>query len=392
MALPTIQVTAGFASGNADISAYLRNSGFTINRGSNTIPTTGFIANAGTFSCTLDNRDRRFDPNYTAGPYGTDVVPGCPLLVQATYGINQYSIFDGRVDAWPQQYPSSHADQIVAVTATDITNLFSDAQLTLTRGVESSGARIDAVTTAVGFFGSTAISTGRATVNPLNKSTVSAWSEMTDVTMAEWGDLYISATGYLTFRDRDLILSETRSNTSQGTFGDQGSELPYTEVTMTEPGDLPIINDVTITYNDTGSFVNVQDATSQSKPWGRKSLNVNLPINDRYAAQAYAQWILYRFAYPVTTFASMTLAPNRTDVNMWDQVLYRELGDLITVNFTPKGPGSRISKKCFIRGISHSYASGGDWKTTYSLEDATWTTNVARWDVNHWDDGSVYGL
>lgn len=422
VAAPTLELDAGFEAGGGfayydagftyddgsvygpvtatNISAYGRDEqGIQINRGVSSIITQAFTANAGVLTATLDNRDRRFDPNHLSGPYVeggvSKVVPGVPIIAKTAYNSITYTLFTGMADEWPQQYPNIGTDQVIDLRATDGTQLFAGASLNITRSAEQSGARIQAVLDAIGYSGPSAISTGNATVAALANSTVSAWSHMQDVANAEWGDLYFSANGTLTFRSRDLIFSESRSVTSQATFGDAGTELRYSDVQMGSP---PIVNDVTITYSDTGSQVTSANLTSQNKPWGKKSLTLALPLASSSVAQQYADWIIARYAYPVTTFASITIAPQRGSGvtsglnNLLPQAFGRELGDRITVKRTPQGGGSRLSKDCFVRGISHTYADHVWKRTVFTLQDASFTSTLARYDVSTYDGGDIYSL
>ncbi len=380
-----------------DITRYARDSGFTITRGVSDIVTTGFVANAATYEGTLDNRDRRFDPNNTAGPYRTAginrVVPGVPLIARGNYAGNAFDIFTGRVDEWPQNYPNIGVDQTIELKATDLTGLLSTADIQTKRPAEYSGARIAAILSLCGYDGPTAISHGNQIVGPLQFSQISAMSHIEDVVNAEWGEWYVDKSGVPTFRSRDDILSDNRSRISQATFGDAGTELRYSDIQMGSP---PIINDVTIIYNDKGATVRSQDLSSQAQPWRRRSLGSQaLPIFQKPAAQQYADWIIQRYGNPVTTFASISFKPARDPGNLWSQALGRELGDRITVKRTPLGGGARLSTECFIRGIRHEYADRA-WTTTFTLQDAGWTSNLARYDVSKYDvpSGSpdVYAL
>ena len=73
----------------------------------------------GTANVVLSNADRRFDPEYAAGPYFGAVTPGRPIRVQASYaGGTTYGVFFGWVDGWAQEY-SFPSDATVNITASD---------------------------------------------------------------------------------------------------------------------------------------------------------------------------------------------------------------------------------------------------------------------------------
>lgn len=396
MALPTWVDTAGFAGGDADITADGRDvPGWTSMRGSSSIVSGAYIADAGYYTSQLDNRARLYDPLYASGTYYGDLVPGVPFQKVATYAATAYEVFTGTVDGWPQFYPISGLDQTVDLQCTDAIGAFADAQLAFTRPAERSGTRIAAVVTEVGWGGPTDIAPGTTLVGPLTNWSASAWSHMQDVANCEFADLYVSADGTLVFRDRTEITTATRSTVSQASFGDT-SGLKYSDVTMGSP---PIVNDCTVTYGDNARQETFQDTTSMAQPWGTRSLNLNLPFQTASDARTYARWICQLFSNPITTITSMTIKPERDPANLWPQVLGREIGDLITVTRTPgvdSGNGQLVSstaitKTVWIRGIQHSYANRA-WTTTFWLQDAGWSQGLARFDTSTFDGPDVFGL
>lgn len=106
------------------VTPYVR--GFTINRGRNSEFTT---YGPGTVSIALDNRDRRFDPEHTTGPYFGDLNPMVPVRVQATYSGTTYTMFYGFVTGWPTVYNQSNTDAVSSVTAVDATRLLANLPL-----------------------------------------------------------------------------------------------------------------------------------------------------------------------------------------------------------------------------------------------------------------------
>jgi len=422
MSAPTLELVAGFEASQGtsyafydvtdyndgttyapdviehDITAYGREgAGLTVTRGVQQVITTGFGAQAGVLSVVLDNRDRRFDPNYFTGPYveaGTSrVAPNVPIILRTTYNAVDYDVFYGYADDWPQGYPAFGKDQVVPLEATDATQLFANTNVQITRPAEQSGERIRAIIAAVGYEGPTSIGTGNATISALTRGSVSAWSHMVDVANTEWGDLYFSKSGVLTFRSRDQIFSQTRSVTSQATFGDSGTDLRYSGCEMASK---PLYNRVVLTYSDRGLQVTADNATSQ-REHGMQVLNLTLPFALKAQAQQYANWIVQRYADYVVTFASIEIRPSRGNNvtsganNLLPQAFGRELGDRITVKRTPLS-GPILSADVFIRGITHSYQNAVWQSTKFTLQDAEWTTTLAHYNGNNYDDGSVYAL
>ena len=128
-----VSFTVGMAFGDepldtspswTDVTEYVR--GFTINRGRNSEFST---YGPGTVSIALDNRDRRFDPEHTTGPYCGDLNPMVPVRVQATLSGTTYTMFYGFVTGWPTVYNQSNTDAVSSMTAVDATRLLANLSL-----------------------------------------------------------------------------------------------------------------------------------------------------------------------------------------------------------------------------------------------------------------------
>lgn len=84
----------------------------------------------GTAQLVLSNADRRFDPEYTAGPYYGAVTPGRPVRVRASYsGGTTYGVFLGFIDSWQQQYEQPN-DATVVISASDAFKILNQLVLT----------------------------------------------------------------------------------------------------------------------------------------------------------------------------------------------------------------------------------------------------------------------
>lgn len=106
-----------------DVSAYVREVSTSRGRSSelDTFQT-------GSASITLSNADRRFDPEYSAGPYYGTLTPLRPVRIRAQYGAGSTTnLFFGWIEQWPQSYVNP-TDATVTVTASDsfkVLNLIS---------------------------------------------------------------------------------------------------------------------------------------------------------------------------------------------------------------------------------------------------------------------------
>lgn len=102
MTLPVLKVEMAFgydpyntAPAWTDITRYvLKSPGVKVDRK---------LGQAGTITMTLKNRDRRFDPTHSTGPYYGQLVRGVQVRVTCTHSASTYTLGEGWVKGWPQQ-------------------------------------------------------------------------------------------------------------------------------------------------------------------------------------------------------------------------------------------------------------------------------------------------
>lgn len=131
MAKPTVRVRIGFTDGPyetaptwTDVTSYVRN--IQTSRGR-----TDDWQNFGTGNATvvLDNRDRRYDPTYSAGPYYGNLLPRRQIRIDATTdSVTYYNIFRGFIDGWPVNLTNAGFDSTVTVTCYDALGLLAQEQ------------------------------------------------------------------------------------------------------------------------------------------------------------------------------------------------------------------------------------------------------------------------
>lgn len=386
-----LTLTAHFAGGDADLSQYIRDQAFNVSRGSGQQAMTSLIADEGTFTATLTNTDRKFDPSFTAGPHFGELVPGVPMDFIATWDSNDYPLFAGANTQWPQIYPNQRIDQVTQIACADAVRAFSRADVTDVFPKGLTGARIQAVVDAIGWPGATSISDGTAYVPFTGDGTSAskAWSLMADACSAEWGALYVSSAGALVSLDRPTIATGSGWDTPAAVFGDahDGIELPFFDA-VPNFDDARIVNDANNVYNQYGSKAHAEDLISQGQPWGKQTWSQNFPMSSGMLARSYVHEIVRRFADPTIRIDKLVVKPQNSPAVLWPVVLSLELGQQITVRVTPQGGGDRIEQTCYIQHIQHDYSSGV-WLTTYDLNDSSLVTVNAFYDGSFNYDGSL---
>ena len=371
-----------------DITTYLR--AFTTRRGrANELGE--FVA--GTMSFSVSNADNRFNPNNTSSPYydsgnaRTKIQPLKRVRMSATYDSTTYRIFEGFLQSVPVKFISEGADSIVTFTCVDAFKIFQSSQLdgvgwrlglagfseldTSTRlsyvdEQELSSARITRILDSIGFPSNRRdILTGTKQVIS-QAITTNVLTGLRECETAENGQFFIAKDGKATFRNRDYKLSNANAITVQGIFSNDGSNLPYTNVS-TSFDDNEIIN-VYEWQRSGGSVQYKADADSVLRYRAKESNKSTININDSDVLSIIEQKIA-ETSLPILRIDELTCNP-RENVSLWEQVLGREFGDRISVKIV-NVDGSSFTDELWIESISHNVnASSQSWSWTATLSPA----------------------
>jgi len=131
MAYPTTIVEIAFTSGPyvvsptwVDVTSYVRE--ITTRRGRS-----DEFQNfeAGTATIVLDNRDRRFDPMNTAGPYYGNLLPRRQIRIRGTATTTPIGVFRGYVSGWPVEITDAGFDSTVSLECFDAMGLLSQEEI-----------------------------------------------------------------------------------------------------------------------------------------------------------------------------------------------------------------------------------------------------------------------
>lgn len=405
MSFPTVTVEAGFALGAStstyltlddpargkldvatlapdvvwtDISAYLRS--FWCRRGASRVDGPVLHWEAGAASIELDDSDRRFDPNNLAGPYvsggATQVKPLVAIRIRATFGGVTYDVWRGFAESWQSKYMGPNLT-VCTLTAADATKPLAAAirsAVAPAGASEDTGARVNRVLDSASWPSvDRVVATGDSTLQATTLDGA-AWTELQLATDSEIGELYNDAAGRVVFRNRQAVVEDTRSNTSQVTFGDGGgSELPYRDVTL-DYSDQQLINTARITRAG-GTEQVVQDATSQSEFLVHTFERSDVLLETDGAAADYAGWVVSQAKDPELRFTELIVDGRdpdpATEALKFAQILSREIGDRITGRRRPPGGGALIERDVLIRGVRHECPGDLTWTTTWALQSGT---------------------
>lgn len=367
-----------------DISPWVRNWSF--RRGASRGDGVGLRYEAGTATIQLNNGDRRFDPTHLGGPYvsggETALVPMVRVRITAVWAGAGYVLWTGYADSWTPDY-STPTWSTVTLQATDAFKVFASVDRTggaAVGGSELSGARVNRILDDIDWpTDDRDIAAGDSQL----QATTLAGNALTELHLvqdSERGEFFMNAAGSATFRNRRAVLFETRSVTSQVTFGDAGigaGEVPYAQAAVSND-DATMANEVSITR--VGGTTQTASDTASVQRFLRKTYSrTDLLVLTDAEALNVASWILSQSKDPELRFVSITLpVPEAgTGSTVWPLVLERELGDRVTVIRRPPGGGDPNERDLFIRSVEHS-SDGANYTVTFQLQSAA---KYAFWTI-----------
>jgi hypothetical protein len=203
-------------------------------------------------------------------------------------------------------------------------------------------------------------------------------SMLQKVEETEQGALFVDTAGRVRFVGRNSLLTAPYT-TSQGTFGDAGSELEFADLSYVYDDQL-IYNDVQVSRQD-GITQVVGDATSQARYLRRSKVFDGMLYSTDAEARDLASWFLTHYKDPVLRATNLRLEPSAgNETTHFPHALGRELLDRVTVRRRPQNLGAAIDQQTLIEGISHD-VTAVEWVTTWNLSPAEtqtyWILGVA---------------
>jgi hypothetical protein len=313
----------------------------------------------------LITTQRTYDPDNASGAHYGQIKVGRWIRVKATYDSTDYQIYQGVIRDWEFNY--SFPNESVAIPrANDFLYDLTNTNVSTTTSASLSGTVIGEILNQANII-PRVLDAGQETFQAVTLSGTSALSALQTAVTSEGGGLgaiYANTSNQIVFEDRQSLTANSRSNTSQGTFG--GSALPIADFSLEYAGDL-IKNDVSLTRIGGAAQIKT-DADSQSDYGIRSFKQTGLYNNSDSNTAAIAQTYVDAFAEPELRVRSIKLHPRHNDALMI-QCLSRQIRDRITVTYNPP-PSGTVTKDYFISGIDHEI-SAQNFVTTFTLESVT---------------------
>lgn len=342
---------------------------------------------AGTAVITLSNKDARFTPANTSGPYTsatgtTKIVPKVPVRIRATWAGTTYGIFFGRVNSWADDYPGVGKDCVTTITCSDVSAdlaLVQLATIASTGSGESAGQRINRILSAAGWRWGTDL--GTSSLTTMQATTLGANAlDLAQLTVAsEGGVLFADGDGNLVFQESSYPASASRARTAQITFGSDAGEVRFADPQLTYDDTL-IYNSIIFTRVG-GAAQSATDSDSIALYGIRSRTRSDLICSSDAQALSLARNELLRYGRPEYRVSGLTVRGATSAATYWPLLLGSRFGDLCSAK-VPTPSGLTLNRSVFVSGLSHVMSPDAGWVTRFGFTSASpWI----GWDIGLWD-------
>ena len=251
MAVPTIEAIINFSTGPSFAQAMILNTGILdtniladstavivdvsdqissiqIKRGRNA---QADQFQTGTLSLRIVDQAGDFNPLNTSGPYYGLLNPMVKIQINAVSLGVTYPLYSGFITSFTTTSPSKALDDVVytMIDAVDAFRLAQMAQITTVAGSSSgdlSGTRINQILDQIAWPASMRdVDAGQTTVQANSNAAATALASMQKIELAEYGALYVDASGSFVFQDREVTAGSVGGAAT--VFADDGTGIPY---------------------------------------------------------------------------------------------------------------------------------------------------------------------
>ncbi len=400
---PTLQVLVSFVSAPLDDPVFWTDISPYVQGGSSQRGRTSELEQfpAGVATLVLDNSItdgsyRPFDPDDPASPFYGTLTTNRRCRIQAVWDGTTYILFDGYIEDWPSDVIPSQDWSEITVTATDAFGLFAGRKIRPAKpftigdpvlgilddpsiviagvprfGEQRSGQRIDRVLDIIGWpEGRRDVDEGLTRlIEHTPPETASVLDYLQQIARSEYGRLFVSADGDITFRQRRAWTRRTAELVSQVTLSDDPSgstEFAYEQLKL-RPGGRQNVKNLVVRGVEGGRTFTKTDQASIDSYGLLEDSQTDLLMLVAQEAQDQASYVLARFKDSLRTIESVTLNPiGAPAAGLYEHLLGREIGERITVERSPR-PGVSTSAEFWIEGVAHQFGGDLRWQTTWFL-------------------------
>ena len=313
---------------------------------------------AGVVTVTANNSDRLFDPLYESSIFFGALVPGREMRIYA----NDIPVFFGFIDDFDIQYQPT-VDSTVSITASDAFSKLTKAKLPLyTPTVQLPGDRINTVLSLPEVdwpLDKRNIEIGETQLldTDIAEDTV-VLDYLQLVNNSEFGTLFISKDGKITFKERNSLPATVDVIISDEMAGGVHTDIPFTDISVVY-GSEYLYNRVVVSNDDIIPEEAIAEDIDSQTLYGVLTYSATgLLVLNVTDLQALANTLVAKYAAPQYRFESVTVILDELDTLDQQKLLNTEIGDILNVRFEPSNIPPAIDQFCRVIGIGHSWSLG----------------------------------
>lgn len=334
----------------------------------------------GVLTMRLDCNDGALDAEWSGSPYYGKFTVRRPVYFGFYLGGVLCPLFKGVIRKKPLVFPSIKTCE-VQLEAADPRLLLGDARRSKTYEAALSGTRLAEIADDAGLPGTGLgspgdshrdIDTGGFTMAEETIENRPLLEHLEQVAMSEGGRVFFTAGGALRHIDQRSLLSDAVYTEPQAVFGDDGSELPYRSITISDD-DEQYYSEARLT-NTSGDEVFVEDAAT-SEEYGAATLTRSeLLLETESELEDLGYYLLNRHKPNVQRIPAIELPMSGQGdqfPGLWNVIASYDLATRFEVR---KRPGGRYlkSQEVNLEGLTHE----GDY------QKGTWRTVLRLWPAD----------
>ena len=321
----------------------------------------------GTLSLRIVDQAGDFNPLNTSGPYYGLLNPMVKVQINAVSLGVTYPLYSGFITSFTTTSPSKALDDVVytMIDAVDAFRLAQMAQITTVAGSSAgdlSGTRINQILDQIAWPASMRdVDAGQTTVQANSNAAATALASMQKIELAEYGALYVDASGSFVFQDRAVTAGSVGGAAT--VFADDGTGIPYFNAVW-RLDDTLIYNSANITR--TGGTAQVAtNAASIAKYFEHSYNQTNMMMETDAVALDYA--LAYVASRAETSIRCDAITLDLYRANYAAGILAAmelDYFDNVTISTTQPG-ASTLTKTLQVFGVAYAI-SPNNFKVTFT--------------------------
>jgi hypothetical protein len=321
----------------------------------------------GTLSLRIVDQAGDFNPLNTSGPYYGLLNPMVKVQINAVSLGVTYPLYSGFITSFTTTSPSKALDDVVytMIDAVDAFRLAQMAQITTVAGSSAgdlSGTRINQILDQIAWPASMRdVDAGQTTVQANSNAAATALASMQKIELAEYGALYVDASGSFVFQDRAVTAGSVGGAAT--VFADDGTGIPYFNAVW-RLDDTLIYNSASITR--TGGTAQVAtNAASIAKYFEHSYNQTNMMMETDAVALDYA--LAYVASRAETSIRCDAITLDLYRANYAAGILAAmelDYFDNVTISTTQPG-ASTLTKTLQVFGVAYAI-SPNNFKVTFT--------------------------